>query len=55
MLPIHTYHLTPRPLKIVVGEPIETLGLTTKDAEALTQRLFDAIASLYFEHSEPAR
>ncbi len=53
MLPIHTYHLTPRPLKIVVGEPIETAGLTTRDAEALTQRLFDIIGELYFAHHAP--
>jgi 1-acyl-sn-glycerol-3-phosphate acyltransferase len=53
MLPIHTYHLTPRPLKIVVGEAMETTGLTTRDAEALTQRLFAAITALYFEHHAP--
>ena len=51
LLPIHVYHLTPRPLKLVVGEPISTSGLTTRDAEALTQRLFASIASLYSEHS----
>jgi 1-acyl-sn-glycerol-3-phosphate acyltransferase len=50
MLPIHAYHLTPRLLKIVIGEAIDTTGLTTKDAEALTQRLFDAITALYFAH-----
>ena len=51
LLPIHVYHLTPRPLKLVVGEPISTAGLTTRDAEALTQHLFASIASLYGEHS----
>ena len=50
MLPIHTYHLTPRPLKIVVGKPISTDGLTTRDAEALTLRLFTEITNLYFQH-----
>ena len=50
LLPIHVYHLTPRPLKLVVGEPISTTGLTTRDAEALTQRLFAAITTLYHEH-----
>jgi 1-acyl-sn-glycerol-3-phosphate acyltransferase len=52
MLPIHTYHLTPRPLKIVVGEAIPTLGLTTRDAEQLSARLFRAIASLYAQHTD---
>ncbi len=51
LLPIHVYHLTPRPLIMVVGEPISTAGLTTRDAEELTQRLFASIASLYSEHS----
>ncbi len=51
MLPIHTYHLTPRPLKIVVGEPIPTTGLTTRDADALTQQLFEAITTLYHQHT----
>lgn len=51
LLPIHVYHLMPRPLAIAVGEPISTAGLTTKDAEALTARLFAAIAALYAAHS----
>jgi 1-acyl-sn-glycerol-3-phosphate acyltransferase len=51
MLPIHTYHLTPRPLKIVVGDAIPTAGLTTNDANALTERLYQAISVLYAEHS----
>jgi len=53
LLPIHTYHLTPHPVKVIIGEPLSTIGLTTKDAEALTQQLFAAITRLYFEHAEP--
>jgi 1-acyl-sn-glycerol-3-phosphate acyltransferase len=51
LLPIHTYHLYPRPLKVVIGEPIRTEGLTTKDAEALTQQVHDAISKTYFAHT----
>lgn len=47
LLPIHTYHLTPRPLRVVIGEPIETAGLSTRDAEVLTARLLQEIATLY--------
>ena len=47
LLPIHTYYLLPRPLKIVVGDPISTAGLTTRDADALTARLFAAITHLH--------
>lgn len=52
LLPIHVYHLHPRPLKVVMGEPILTKGLTTRDAEALTQRLYEAIGSMYASHSQ---
>jgi 1-acyl-sn-glycerol-3-phosphate acyltransferase len=50
LLPIHTYHLQPRPLAVVIGDPISTQGLTTRDADALTQRLFDTITATYFQH-----
>jgi 1-acyl-sn-glycerol-3-phosphate acyltransferase len=47
LLPIHVYALRPRPLKLVIGEPIPTAGLTTKDAEALTERLRAEIHRTY--------
>jgi 1-acyl-sn-glycerol-3-phosphate acyltransferase len=51
LLPIHVYALRPRPLKLVVGEPISTLGMTTREADALTQRVFDEISRTYMaEH-----
>jgi 1-acyl-sn-glycerol-3-phosphate acyltransferase len=50
LLPIHTYHLMPRPLKVVVSDPIPTAGLTTRDADTLTQQLFNTITSTYIEH-----
>ena len=50
LLPIHTYALRPRPLKLIVGDPIPTTDLTTRDAEALTNQLFDTIATLYYPH-----
>lgn len=49
LLPIHTYHLQPRPLAIVIGDPIPTAGLTTRDADALTQQLFDIITATYMQ------
>ena len=47
LLPIHVYILNPRPLKLVVGEPISTVGLTTRDADRLTQQMRDVIHSTY--------
>jgi 1-acyl-sn-glycerol-3-phosphate acyltransferase len=51
LLPIHVYALRPRPLKLVIGEPISTDGMTTRDAEALTARLRSEIERTYMaEH-----
>jgi 1-acyl-sn-glycerol-3-phosphate acyltransferase len=47
LLPIHVYALHPRPLKLIIGEPIPTTGLTTRDAERLTQQLFAEIHGTY--------
>jgi len=52
LLPMHVYHLTPRPLYLVAGEPISTEGCTTKDADALTQRVFEAVTAMYYQYSE---
>jgi 1-acyl-sn-glycerol-3-phosphate acyltransferase len=50
LLPIHVYALHPRPLAIVVGDPIPTEGLTTRDADALTERLYQAISNTYMHY-----
>jgi len=52
LLPIHVYALHPRPLLVVVGDPISTTGLTTRDADALTQRLYESISATYAEYRE---
>jgi 1-acyl-sn-glycerol-3-phosphate acyltransferase len=53
LLPMHVYALRPRPLKLIVGDPLPTAGLTTRDADALTERLYAAITALYHAHTEP--
>jgi 1-acyl-sn-glycerol-3-phosphate acyltransferase len=50
LLPIHTYHLYPRPIAIIISDPIPTTGLTTRDADALTQRVFHIITTTYMQH-----
>jgi len=52
LLPIHVYSLRPRPLKIIVGDAIPTDGLTTKDADALTARLYAEISKMYYQYSD---
>jgi 1-acyl-sn-glycerol-3-phosphate acyltransferase len=50
LMPMHTYHLTPRPLLLVVGPPISTVEYTSKTADALTVRIRDTIAEMYMQH-----
>jgi 1-acyl-sn-glycerol-3-phosphate acyltransferase len=51
MLKMNTWHIKPVPLYLLVGEPISTSGLTTRDLEKVTQKAHDAIARLYYSHS----
>ncbi len=53
LLPIHVYALHPRPLLVIVGDPIPTTGLSTRDADALTQRLYQSISATYAKYSAP--
>jgi len=52
LLPMHVYSLRPRPLMIIVGDPISTVGLTTKDADELTTRLYEEIGKMYYQYSD---
>ncbi len=46
LLPIHTHHFYPGELTLRVGEPIETKGMTVRQAEDLTAQLRAAIERL---------
>ena len=46
LLPIHTRHLYPGDLVLTVGEPIETHGMTLRQADELTERLRNSIAEM---------
>ena len=52
LLPIHVYALRPRPLRLVVGEQISTAGLTTRDAERLTEQLRAEIHRTYVKSGQ---
>ncbi|HXS12046.1 MAG TPA: lysophospholipid acyltransferase family protein [Acidobacteriaceae bacterium] len=47
LLPIHSYVMRPRPLKLIIGDPLSTTGLTTRDAGVLTQKLRSIIHETY--------
>ena len=48
---MHVYALRPRPLALIVGEPIPTTGRTTRDAAALTELAYQAITRTYMDAS----
>jgi 1-acyl-sn-glycerol-3-phosphate acyltransferase len=52
LLPIHVYALHPRPILIVVGDPIPTAGLNSRDADALTQRIYESISTTYAQYTQ---
>lgn len=47
LLPIHVYALHPRPLQVIIGDPLPTTHLTTRDADTLTQQLQTIITQTY--------
>jgi len=54
LLPIHSHHFYPGELTLSVGIPIETVGLTVRQTDALTERLRVAIQEL-LEQSETTK
>jgi 1-acyl-sn-glycerol-3-phosphate acyltransferase len=54
MLPIHSFHIRPRPLKMLVGDPIPTLGYTARDMEKLAAIVQKTVEDLYYAHAEVA-
>jgi 1-acyl-sn-glycerol-3-phosphate acyltransferase len=54
MLPIDSFHIRPRPIKMLVGDPIPTSGYTTRDMEKLAAIVQKAVEDLYYAHAEVA-
>ena len=52
LLPMNTYHIKPRQLEMVVGEPISTAGYTTKQMNELAVKVQKAVEDLYYARSE---
>jgi 1-acyl-sn-glycerol-3-phosphate acyltransferase len=52
LLPMDTYHIKPRPLQMIVGEPIPTAGLTLRDMETLSARVQKKMEEIYYELAE---
>ena len=52
MLPIDSFHIRPRRLKMLVGDPIPTSGYTTRDMDKLAAIVQKAVEDLYYAHAE---
>jgi 1-acyl-sn-glycerol-3-phosphate acyltransferase len=53
LLPIHTHHFRPGPVKLVIGKPIDPSGYTIRQTDELTAKLRGEILKLYQDHFEP--
>jgi 1-acyl-sn-glycerol-3-phosphate acyltransferase len=51
LLPMNTYHIKPRRLELVVGEPISTQGYTVRELEPLSERVKTAVEDLYYSRA----
>lgn len=51
-LKMNSFHIRPRPLRLMVAAPISTAGLTTRDTDSLTTRAREVIADMYYSHSQ---
>ena len=52
MLPMDSFHIRPRPLKMFVGEPIPTQGYKARDMERLASIVQRAVEDLYYAHAD---
>lgn len=55
LLPIHSSQVHPVPVTLVVGEAMETTGLSMKQVDQLTAQLEERIVEMYYEHSWRSR
>ena len=50
-LPMNTWHIMPRPLYLVVGDPISTADMKVREMNALSDKTRNVIADLYYSRS----
>jgi 1-acyl-sn-glycerol-3-phosphate acyltransferase len=51
-LPMNTYIIHPNRFQLIVGDPIPTTGLVSRDMEALSARVHQAMSDLFYAHSK---
>jgi 1-acyl-sn-glycerol-3-phosphate acyltransferase len=53
LLPIHTHHFRPRPVKLVIGKPIDPSSYSIRQVDELKATLRSEILNLYERYAEP--
>ncbi len=51
LLPMNTFHIKPRPVEMLVGEPIPTIGTSLRDMETVSQKVKKAVEDLYYSRA----
>ncbi|HZR32541.1 MAG TPA: lysophospholipid acyltransferase family protein [Terriglobales bacterium] len=51
LLPMNTFHIKPRPVEMLVGEPIPTIGTSPRDMETVSQKVKKAVEDLYYSRA----
>jgi 1-acyl-sn-glycerol-3-phosphate acyltransferase len=55
VLPMETFHIMPRPIELLVGEPISSAGYDLRDMDQLAAKVQKAVEDLYYSRAEVAR
>ncbi|HEY5029919.1 MAG TPA: lysophospholipid acyltransferase family protein [Candidatus Angelobacter sp.] len=51
MLKMNTWHIKPGPVYMLVGEPIQTVGMSIRAIAKITERAWEVIGALYYSRS----
>lgn len=52
MLPMDTFHIMPRPVEVLVGEPISSAGYSIREMDKLAAKVQNAVEELYYSRAE---
>ena len=52
LLPMNTFHIKPRPLELLVGEPISAKGYSSRQVDQLSGVVYKAMEDLYYSKAE---
>ena len=52
LLPMNSFHIRPRPVELLIGDPISTAGMNMHDLEKLAAQVQATIQDMYYSRSE---